>query len=744
MLTFFQKNKLKLLLLVFCVALILPLIGFARPTIAQTVDECVAAGGDLGTCRGMEEASTTGGSDVGGQVNNKSEKSFFDGSWTIVPILKMVLKFDGMLLSAAQTIFEWIIVPDNMTAVMNNSAVYDMWRFVRDFFNTSLIMILLFSAFATIFQASTGYHYKKVLLNLVIMALLVNFSYPISRFIIDMSNVFMYGFLNQLGGAGSFWSIIEKSGVHKIIGGANPDIAYLFAAVIFTFMFAVTMVTIAILLVIRTIALTIFIIFSPIAFLGSTQPGTDLANAASGWWKEFMKYCFAGPIMIFMLVLANQMIIAISSASNGLGTIAKLQANNADLSGLIASISFFSLPLVILWLGIERAQSSGIAGAGMVVGTGTKLMNWTGKTFSGYRAGKWFATKAVPAMTKAGMEKFEESVLAPRGLSPTAFKEAWKQRAKESRDRAITPAKGAWHDRLNSFFSLGKDKTKFKDAGLQANIAREQKDMAAYSENIDVLLSELDSAREAKKGDKVAAILRIIWGQNDQNDLLEYNNIPVTPEGKKQFLYDTIKAAGIEDDQIFRQMNDIGEIAFGKGNFADYGMIKFDKDTKKFRLAKKTIDEKTGKVLLDEQADASVGKSTNVEPQEKLKKWHWNALLEQLKDPVKLADGTTTNAGGLHDIGKAHLQSMTMLEVKQVQRARKDFINKTYARREDIERFAAEVEKDDKQQAEVIRAFLEEVKEKKFGSEKELKELREKRAKAPSTIVDQHGRPISS
>ncbi len=305
-------------------------------------------------------------------------------------ILRLILKLDGALLYSADNLFKWIIVPSHMTAVMDNPTVYTMWRFVRDFFNTTLIMILLFSAFATIFQASTNYNYKKVLINLIIMALLVNFSYPIARFIIDMSNIFMYGFLNQLGGDGSFWNIVEKSGILGIINGAEgktADSYFLLAAVIFTFMFAITMLTIAVLLVIRTIALTIFIIFSPIAFLGSTLPGTDLANAASGWWKEFMKYCFAGPIMIFMLVLANRMMIAVADSAGGL----KLSADGGTLSSSVSSISFFVLPLVILWIGIERAQSSGIAGASMVVGQGTKMMKWVGN--APHRTAWWAAKK---------------------------------------------------------------------------------------------------------------------------------------------------------------------------------------------------------------------------------------------------------------------------------------------------------------------------------------------------------------
>jgi hypothetical protein len=315
--------------------------------------------------------------------------------YIVIPILQLALKFTGFLLSLAETIFQWIVNPTNMLAVIDNKIIYQIWRTVRDVFNVAFIMVLLFSAFATIFQSAANFNYKKVLLNLVIMALLVNFSYPIARFIIDASNMLMYGFLGKIGGSNSFLAVIKASKLDQIFsdGAAkSPDTLFLLSAVIFTFIFAITLLVIAVLLVIRTVTLAVYVIFSPIAFVGSILPGTALAEAGSKWWKDFMQQCFAGPIMIFMLYVALEMIKAISASGGSMTKIAFKQVGDdvtmaQALRDLISSASFFVIPIIILWLGIIKAQQSGIAGAGAVVRMGQ-------------RAGRWLARN--PALGSAG------------------------------------------------------------------------------------------------------------------------------------------------------------------------------------------------------------------------------------------------------------------------------------------------------------------------------------------------------
>ena len=332
----------------------------------------------------------------------------FVGESLVSGTLKLMLDFTIILLSIAETIFQWIVDANTMTAIIDNNAVYQTWRTVRDAFNIAFIMVLLFSAFATVFQVSK-YNYKAVLQNLIIMALLVNFSYPIARFIVDVSNVIMYGFLQNMGGDASFVSVIEKSGVTEFSKTKSSSLVFLLFAIIFTFIFGMTLLIIAVLLVIRTITLAVYIMFSPIAFVGSILPGTKLASTGSEWWTKFMQTCFSGPIMVFMLFVANSLMIAVMGLRKG--TLSKLAVRQAGgleanlLQELIVNASFFSLPIVVLWIGIMEAQKSGLAGANAVVGAGVKAM----KKFSGYNRGK----KEFDDYSKERQTRKEESRWKP-------------------------------------------------------------------------------------------------------------------------------------------------------------------------------------------------------------------------------------------------------------------------------------------------------------------------------------------
>ena len=351
---FYQKHRLKIFFAISCIALILPLLSLGKPALAATADV--------------------------------PSPGIFE-SYLVIPLLKAVLNFVTVLLSVAETIFEWIVDPKTMLAIMTNSSVYTTWRAVRDVFNVVFIMVLLFSAFATVFQYSK-FNYKNVLLNLVLMALLVNFSYPIARFIVDLSNIIMYGFLQSMGGDSSFMTIIQKSGLKEILTVTEPNAFFLLSAIVFTFILSITLLVVAVLLVIRIVSLTIYIIFSPLAFVGSVLPGTKLASAGSEWWTDFMKHCFAGPIIVFMLYIANVMMSAMASSGGKIEKIAQSQVGSMGVAGpavaqLIMGISIFSLPIIVLWIGIMQAQNSGIRGASAVVGYGKKAMKWgSGLTFA--------------------------------------------------------------------------------------------------------------------------------------------------------------------------------------------------------------------------------------------------------------------------------------------------------------------------------------------------------------------------
>ena len=251
--------------------------------------------------------------------------------------------------------------------------------------------ILLFAAFCTVFQVEQ-WNLKKVWLSILINALLVNFSFPIARIFIDISNVAMYYFLNHLfsgtgGGSGSaiMASFSDQAKLGLLLKPedyANTEITYLLAAIIFTFILGMTLFVLAILFVIRLIALTILLMFSPVGFVGFIFPGTK--SFASDWWSQLFKYSFFGPIMVFMMMVA--LTIMKAAPTSGFTTAAVKNVPAGMDANWMANAAYYTIPIIILWIAMGISQKMGIAGADKVVGAGKK---WGGTV------GKWVGNKAL-------------------------------------------------------------------------------------------------------------------------------------------------------------------------------------------------------------------------------------------------------------------------------------------------------------------------------------------------------------
>lgn len=301
----------------------------------------------------------------------------------ILPLFKLV----RILFEVSNALFLWIISTDNIKTVLGNSSLYTIWAFVRDLLNMTFIMVLLFSAFCTIFQIEQ-YNYKKLLWKIVLMALLVNFSYPITRFIIDFSNILMYSLLNanlfEVTVKTGLVSMAKTSAIYNLLvydTKQYPDTASLLAGTVMLFMLAITFIAIGALLLIRLIALTILIIFSPIAFVGTILPGAS--SYASQWWDNLFKYSFFGPIMILGVIISIKFMATIGPA---LGTAAESAASPTEAPTFIGTLVLVAVPIVLLWMVMGIAQKMSIAGAGAVMGGAQKVMKGAGKKFSGYNA----------------------------------------------------------------------------------------------------------------------------------------------------------------------------------------------------------------------------------------------------------------------------------------------------------------------------------------------------------------------
>lgn len=302
----------------------------------------------------------------------------------------------GLLVSAAASLFGAIVDPKNISGsngILNKQAIKDVWIMVRDTLNMFFILVLLFSAFCTIFQVER-WNLKKVWLNILINSLLVNFSFPIARIIIDISNVAMYYFMNNMFSANGqmvsgtkifadFGSVARLGPLLQPGNFISAPLSYELAIIIFLFIIGMTLLIIAILFVVRLVALALLVMFSPIGFVGYIFPATS--EYADKWWKMLFSYSFFAPIMMFMMAVALSVSRAIGD-ENYAAFVANSGSNttDADQASFIASAAFFCIPIIILWFGMGIAKSMGIAGADTVVGGAQKFGKWAGKKFSGY------------------------------------------------------------------------------------------------------------------------------------------------------------------------------------------------------------------------------------------------------------------------------------------------------------------------------------------------------------------------
>ncbi len=313
----------------------------------------------------------------------------FWGEGLVKGALYMLFVFVGWFTSVAVTLFAYVIDPQYISGdsgLLNLQAVYDMWKFVRDFINIFFILGLLFIAFAFVFQIDS-YSNSKSIIKLVIAALLVNFSFPIARLIIDLANVPMYFFLQMIAGNNSNAVALESSlsasrlSMILLPAAERSDITALLAAIIFLFIFNVTIFVFAFQFLIRLIALIILVILSPIGFVANSVPGLKERGFGKDWWDAFLKYCFFGPAAIFMLLLATNFFAAISNSGAGdpYANVTSLASVSSDKPDTVASMVLFFIPITMLWFAMGISSKFSVAGASVATKYGKDFAKWAGK-----------------------------------------------------------------------------------------------------------------------------------------------------------------------------------------------------------------------------------------------------------------------------------------------------------------------------------------------------------------------------
>ncbi len=260
------------------------------------------------------------------------------------------------------------------------------WTITRDIVNMLFIFGLVVIAFATILRIET-YGIKTLLPKLIIIALLINFSYLVCGIIIDTTQIMTEYFISQIKTDDVGLAVLDSlhiedamkgsaaGGATVEIGGPDPRVATI-TTMAFTagvvFLTGIILLIGAVLLFVRIGALWVLIILAPFAWLFSVFP--VLKAQSSKWWSEFFKYSFFAPIYVFFIYL----VIRISKEME----LIKLSSEEVTASKSLLISVMFQTPdlmfkfafLVILLLGAPVvAMSMGIHGSKAVMGFGKKL-----------------------------------------------------------------------------------------------------------------------------------------------------------------------------------------------------------------------------------------------------------------------------------------------------------------------------------------------------------------------------------
>ncbi len=271
------------------------------------------------------------------------------GTNLIEGVLHLFQAFGGLVLSIGMSVVDLVMSDELYDEIFFQgtalTAINTGWGLVRDFVNMFFILILIFVAIATILKINK-YSDKKFVVYVISAALFVNFSKPITLFIIDISNLAMSFFMSNIREGNTSYSsaLMSATGMGQAFKSetASNEARYMswIVEAIFKFIMGIMLLALGLSLVIRLVALWVLIILSPLAFFALALPGTAIGNIKTTWFNKLTYWCAFGPVMLFFLWLAIVLVSAVS-LNVGLSSAEMEIAGNNKTGFVIGALKIF-------------------------------------------------------------------------------------------------------------------------------------------------------------------------------------------------------------------------------------------------------------------------------------------------------------------------------------------------------------------------------------------------------------------
>lgn len=271
--------------------------------------------------------------------------------------------------------------------------VIEMWEIVRDILNIFFIFGFIYIGIKTILSSDDS-STRRTLGYLIVAALFINFSLYITSAIVDFSNIAATQVYNQIihgavnaggvtqgglipnapGGALSKGSIagafLSASNMTTFFGGSGllvqlgtfQILAYSLFMMIFFIFTGFIFLLAAIRLIYRFIALTLYMIFSPLFFLGWILPRFE--SNSKKWWGGFLKNAFYAPAFLFLiyisLLLMERLKTQLLKAPGDYTNLFKGGAMSVDEFTIFM---FFAMMIGFIYASVKVGDMMSVAGA---------------------------------------------------------------------------------------------------------------------------------------------------------------------------------------------------------------------------------------------------------------------------------------------------------------------------------------------------------------------------------------------
>ncbi|MBI3634315.1 MAG: hypothetical protein HY228_01710, partial [Candidatus Yonathbacteria bacterium] len=194
--------------------------------------------------------------------------------------------------------------------------VNTIWTIMRDFSNMMFIFILIYTGIRTMLFMDD---WKKPVMMVVVIALLINFSLFFTKIVIDAGNVLAMGVYSGIGvGEGTSVSAAFTNSFRPeqffLFSASNKDIAstiFIIAGIISVYL-AFVLFKAAFMFMGRILAFWFLMVISPFAFilLAFPQLGAKIKFRFDAWLDMLINQAFVAPVFLFFIYIIMKVIQA--------------------------------------------------------------------------------------------------------------------------------------------------------------------------------------------------------------------------------------------------------------------------------------------------------------------------------------------------------------------------------------------------------------------------------------------------